>query len=49
MGLIIPIYIKPDKYFYNYYNDYITKNNNSESDCFILNLLKAGALIPARL
>ena len=40
MGLIIPIYIKPDKYFYNYYNDYITKNNNSESDCFILNLLK---------
>ena len=46
MGLIIPIYIKPDKYFYNYYNDYITKNNNSESDYFILNLLKCkGKLI----
>jgi len=40
MGLITPIYIKPDKYFYSYYNDYITKNNNSESDYFILNLLK---------
>jgi hypothetical protein len=40
MGLITPIYIKPDKYFYNYYNDYINKHNNSESDYFILNLLK---------
>jgi len=40
MGLITPIYIKPDQYFYSYYNDYITKNNNSESDYFILNLLK---------
>ena len=40
MGIITPIYIKPDKYFYSYYNDYINKNNNSESDYFILNLLK---------
>jgi hypothetical protein len=40
MGLITPIYIKPDKYFYNYYQDYIKKKNNSESDYFILNLLK---------
>ena len=40
MGLIKPIYIKPDKYFYSYYNDYINKNNNCESDYFILNLLK---------
>lgn len=46
MGIITPIYIKPDKYFYSYYNDYINKNNNSESDYFILNLLKCkGKLI----
>ena len=46
MGLIKSIYILPDKYFYNYYNDYITKKNNSESDYFILNLLKCkGKLI----
>lgn len=37
---IKPIYIKPDNYFYKYYNNYIKQQNNCESDQFILNLLK---------
>lgn len=38
--LITPIYIKPDSYYYKYYNNYIKQSKNCESDKFILNLLK---------
>ena len=37
--IIKPIYVKPDSYFYNYYNNYIKQSQNCESDQFILNLL----------
>ena len=40
MCILKPIYIIPDDYFYKYYNNYINKQHNGESDIFILNLLK---------
>ena len=39
MVLIQSILIKADPYFYDYYNNYINKENNCESDKFIINLL----------
>ena len=40
MVLIQAINIKAESYFYEYYNNYINKKNNCESDKFIINLLK---------
>jgi len=45
MCILKPLYITPDSYFYKYYNNYINKQNNSESDVFILNLLKCKSKI----
>jgi hypothetical protein len=45
MCILKPLYITPDSYFYKYYNNYINKQNNSESDVFILNLLKCRSKI----
>ena len=40
MVLCEPIYIKSIPYYYQYYNNYINKTNNCESDKFIINSLK---------
>ena len=40
MVLCDPIYIKSIPYYYQYYNNYIKKNDNCESDKFIINSLK---------
>lgn len=42
------IFIKPNKIFYDIYNDYIKKPNNNESNSYILNLIsiKSKLIIP---
>ena len=40
MVLCEPIYIKSIPYYYQYYNNYVNKSNNCESDKFIINSLK---------
>ena len=43
MVLIQSIIIKSEPYFYEYYNNYINKANNCESDKFIIKLLKCNS------
>lgn len=44
--VIKPIYIKPDKTFYNQYNLYLKEPKNCETDKFIINMISCSSYIP---